>query len=379
MKSGSDFRSAYAEGKDWANVAKSLMTQLSGPALAHRLGVLYVTPDLGRDLGSILAFLRETTRIPHWTGGVGFGVLGLAADGAAREARAKPAASVLTMALPPSAFRLFTFQGHELGKLKSTLSKWCKQDQMPLTGLIHADPVNAQIPLLVAGFAAASEGFLVGGVTYGPEKRDANFKPHLADKTVGGGLSGLLLAPGVPLAVGMTQGVVPLGDWHKITDGEGGEILRLDGRSALEVLKEEAGDVQNLLGFVHPAVPDAGLDTGGFVVHNLSGIDAVRGKLTVSFQAEPGLRMRFVRRDTKAAEQDLTRMIEDVRRRLATPPRGALLVSCIARGAALFGAPHREMEMAASLLGCPMAGFLAGGEIMRNRVQAHSAVLLAFG
>jgi small ligand-binding sensory domain FIST len=377
--SQSDFRSAYAEGKDWAAVAKSLMMQLAGPALGHRVGILYVTPDLSRDLGSILAFLRETTRIPHWVGGAGFGVLGLSGDGQAFEARAKPAAALLTMALPASAFRIFTFQGHELGKLKGTLSKWVKSDQLPIAGLVHADPVNPQAPLLVAGFAAASDGYLVGGITYSPEKREANFKPQLADKTTGGGLSGLLLSPEVPLAVGVTQGVVPLGDWHKITDGEGSDILRLDGSSALDVLKEEAGGMSNLLGFVHPAVPDTGLDTGNYVVHNLSGIDPVQGRLTVSFLAETGQKVRFVKRDTQAAETDLLRMIADVKRRLNGPPRAAVLISCIARGAALFGAPHREMELAAKALGCPMTGFLAGGEILRNRVQAHSAVLLAFG
>lgn len=379
MKSETDFNSAYAEGKDWASVAKGLQSQLAGPALGHRLGVLYVTPEISRDLGSILAFLRETTRIPHWVGGAVFGVLGCGPDRQGQEARGKPAASVLTLALSPQQFRLFSLQGQELGKLKTSLAKWCPRDQMPLSGLVHADAISNQASLLVAGLAAASEGYLVGGITYSPEKRDANFKPHLIDKLSGGGISGLFLSPEVPLVVGATQGVVPLGDWHRITDGEGSDILRLDGRSALEVLKEEAGDVASLLGFVHVAVPDAGLDTGGFIVHNLGGIDPVRGKLSVSFVAEPGQRLRFVLRDTQAAEKDMARMLDDVKRRLGGRARGALLISCIARGAALFGAPHREMEMAAKALDCPMAGFLAGGEILRNRIQAHSAVLLAFG
>lgn len=379
MKSETDFNSAYAEGKDWASVAKGLHSQLSGPALGHRLGILYVTPELSRDLGSILAFLRETSRIPHWVGAATYGVLGRDADGQAREARGKPAASALTMAIAAQQFRLFSFRGQELGKLKSSLARWCSREQAPLTGLVHADAANPQAPLLVAGFAAASEGYLVGGVTYGPEKRDANFKPHLADKATGGGLSGLLLSPDVPIAVGSTQGVVPLGDWHKITDGEDGDILRLDGRSAHEVLKEEAGEVANLLGFVHVAVPDAGLDTGGLVVHNLNGIDPVRGKLSVGFAAEPGLRVKFVLRDSAAAERDMARMVDDVKRRLGGKARGAVLISCVARGAALFGAPHREIEMAAQALDCPITGFLASAEILRNRMQAHSAVLLAFG
>ncbi|TAN49076.1 MAG: histidine kinase [Rhodospirillales bacterium] len=380
MRSASDFKSAYAEGRGWADVAKSLQMQLSGPALGHRLGILYVTPELALDLGSILAYLRETTRVPHWVGGAGFGVLGLTADGIAREARGKPAAGVLTMAIETSAFRIFTFQGRELGRVKSVLAKWSKIDRAPLTALVHADPFNPQVPLLVEGFSAASDGYLVGGLTYRPEKKMAEFKSQLADKPVGGGLAGLLLAPHVPLAVGATQGVVPLGGWHEITEGEGSDILRLDGRPATEVLKEEAGDLQAALGFVHLAVPDSGLDTGAYVVQNLGGIDPVRGKLTASFQASPGTRVRVVRRDTKAAEEDLARMIADVKRRLPGPPKGALLISCIARGAALFGGPHKEMEQASKALGgCPMVGFLAGGEILRNRIQAHSSVLLAFG
>ncbi|MBF0355936.1 MAG: FIST C-terminal domain-containing protein [Alphaproteobacteria bacterium] len=380
MKESSDFKSAYAEGDGWANVAKHLLMQLSGPALGHRLGILYVTPELSRDLGSILAFLRETTRVPHWVGGAGFGVLGLTADGLAREARGKPAAGVMTMAIDSPAFRIFTFQGRELGRVKGILSKWAKAEHHPLTALVHADPVNPQTQLLLEGFSTASDGYLVGGLTYSPEKRGADFKGHLADKAVAGGLSGLLLAPGVPLAVGVTQGVVTLGDWHEITDGEGNHILRLDGRPATDVLEEEAGDVQAALGFVHLAVPDAGLDTGAYVVQNLGGIDPVRARLTASFMAEPGLRVRFVRRDTKAAEEDLLRMIADLRRRLGGAPKGVVMISCIARGAALFGSPNREMELAAKALGgCPMVGFLAGGEILRNRLQSHSTVMLAFG
>ena len=75
------------------------MNSLEAPPEGANLGLLYATDALAGDLSSVLAFLRERTRIEHWVGNIGFGV---AASGV--EYHDRPALSVLTAALPEAAF-----------------------------------------------------------------------------------------------------------------------------------------------------------------------------------------------------------------------------------------------------------------------------------
>jgi len=59
--------------------------------------------------------------------------------------------------------------------------------------------------------------------------------------------------------------------------------------------------------------------------------------------------------------------------------RGAVYVSCLARGEHLFGRSGIETEWVQHYLGAPaLVGFHANGEIHANRLHAYSAVLMAF-
>jgi small ligand-binding sensory domain FIST len=87
----------------------------------------------------------------------------------------------------------------------------------------------------------------------------------------------------------------------------------------------------------------------------------------------------FCRRDPGSAKADLDRMLKQLAGRLQGPPKAGIYVSCIARGAALFGEPGVETGMIREQFGdIPLIGFFANGEISRDRLYGHTGVLTLF-
>ena len=96
--------------------------------------------------------------------------------------------------------------------------------------------------------------------------------------------------------------------------------------------RHDVADLREALRDIHIALPIAGADQEDYLVRNLTGIDMQRGLIGISEAVADGDRAMFCRRDRTTAAEDLERMAKDARRRLGRPPRGALYVSCLARG-----------------------------------------------
>jgi small ligand-binding sensory domain FIST len=91
------------------------------------------------------------------------------------------------------------------------------------------------------------------------------------------------------------------------------------------------------------------------------------------------MQIQFARRDAETARQDLTNMVEGLKKRSPGAPRGALYHSCLGRGRNLFGDHSAEMKLIQKLLGeVPLAGFYANGEISHNRLYGYTGVLTLF-
>ena len=69
------FHLAHAAAGHWGAAAKACLDGLGRAATDANIGFLYVAEPLADDLGSVLTFLRETTRIPHWVGAAAPGIL----------------------------------------------------------------------------------------------------------------------------------------------------------------------------------------------------------------------------------------------------------------------------------------------------------------
>lgn len=377
------FLSASSEAEIWSAVAKELETGLAdlAPQAGRQfLGFLYVTDALADDYGSIVSYLRQKSGVQHWVGSVGMGICG---DG--REWFQRPAATAMICNFEKDAFHVFPRLGESIDELGDSVTRWMAS-AMPPFGVVHGDPMNAAVPTLIEALAQEMEnavlevpGFLVGGLT---SSGGAHFQ--LADEVVGGGLSGALFAPSVEVATGLTQGCLPLGATHRVTDCMEGVVMTLDGQPALEVFKDDIGellarDLARVAGYVHAAFPIQGSDTGDYVVRNLMGIDPERGWLAVGGEIETGDMVMFVRRDPAGAEADLRSMAEGLMLRIPATPRGALYFSCVARGPGMFGDVGRETALVSEILGdVPLVGFFGQGEISNNRIYGYTGVLTLF-
>jgi len=373
MSNDAPFLAAHATGETWGEAAGQIVRGLHPVTAAHRLGFLYVTDAYARDLDDIAVFLRQTTGVPHWVGTVGFGVCG-----AGTEYFDEPAMAALVAPIPESAFRIFSGVTGDIEPVRQVRAGWV--DSPPLA-VVHADPRNEKVAELVAQIAAETDGFLVGGLTAGR----SSF-PQLAGAVEEGGLSGVMLSlESVPVQSGLTQGCSPIGPVHEITLAQQNVLIELDDRPALDVFKEDIGevlarDLRRVAGYIFAALPVSGSDTGDYLVRNLTGIDPENGAMAIGDFVAPGERIMFCRRDHDSAVDDMRRMLGDLRQRAGGGPiRGGLYFSCCARGPNQFGDDSAELKLVQEELGdFPLAGFFANGEISNNRLYGYTGVLTLF-
>jgi small ligand-binding sensory domain FIST len=217
--------------------------------------------------------------------------------------------------------------------------------------------------------AKVASGFLVGGLSSSRSRT-----VQIANAVLSGGLSGAALAPEVAVATRLTQGCVPYPGRFRVTECTDNIIATLDGRPALDVLKEVIGNDKDVL----VGLPVPGSDTGDYTARNLVGVDPRSKLIAIGEGVEPGAELVFCRRDRDAARADLCRIVDELK--AATPkPRGALYFSCLARGEHLFGARGAELELIRRALGeVPLVGFFCNGEISRDRLYGYTGVLTLF-
>lgn len=396
------FRSMAAHAHDW-RTATMICAEAVAPVEGPSLGLVYVTEAVAPHLPEVVSLLSAVTGVRHWAGTIGAGVCGTGEeffDGAA--------VSILVLPLEDDQWAFL----HSLRQPEDTADA-VPEDWMftarPLIGLVHGDPRNEAVPAVISLLPEAIDGYLVGGLTVLPDvlaplTAVGSVGGHIAGTLVptehgghkpgtetitGGGLSGVLFAAEVPVAVGLTQGCRPIGPAHQITSMDDDWVEGLDNRPALEILRQDLiaaklwggdeDDFATLAGVIHAAVPVNGSDTADYLARTLMAVDLQDGRLGVAADLVEGERLMFVRRDPIAAEADLRAMVRRLLARCPEPPRGAVYISCLARGPRLFSADKSELAILTEELGTvPLTGFFAGGEINHNRIYTFSGVLMVF-
>ena len=366
------FSYGHAGASDWRTAADACLEQCGAGARNASLGFVYATDLWSEHFGEIVEYLRREPGIEHWSGTVG---LGICATG--REYLDEPALAVMCCPFDESVFRVLPALRSPREVAQARMS-WGNHDVN--FAVLHADPGSRSLTSLVREIAGrTSSGFVVGGVT-SSRGRALQYADGLSE----GGVSGVLFSEEVAVATRLTQGCSPLGPRHRVTDAHQNVLVRLDGRPALDVLREDAGPAYGpglgaSGGYLFVGLPIEGSDTGDYVVRNLTGLDA-RGKMVaVSEPVKPGSEILFCRRDRGTASDDLARMLENIRAGMYRTPRGALYFSCLGRGASLFGDDSQELRMVADGLGpVPLIGFFGNGEISHNRLYGYTGVLTLF-
>jgi small ligand-binding sensory domain FIST len=363
------FGLAHAGGDgDWGALLDSCLARL-GDATGATIGFVYATDAFATEFDAIVAHLRGVTGIDSWIGAVGVGIVA-----GEREYFDEPALAVMIGDVPAGAFRLLPPTAGEA--MSDDTLRWAAA-RSPGVSVVHGDGRQASLADRLDDLADLARSFVVGGL--GSSRAVA----AQAAGTVGAAaISGVVFAPGVVTATGLSQGCAPLGAArHRITEAEGNVIHALDHARALDVLQADLATLPeaeraHAARRLHVALPLVGSDRNDYLVRNLVGIDPQSGAIAIGDVAEPGRELIFVRRDATAAAADLRRMARDTRARAAAPPRAALYFSCLARGPNLFGPGSREIAALRAEIGdVPLIGMFCDGEISNARLYGYTGVL----
>jgi small ligand-binding sensory domain FIST len=237
--------------------------------------------------------------------------------------------------------------------------------------LLLADPMTIDAAAVIAALDVVYPGASkFGGLASGGPVPGAN-RLFLQSRTHRGGMVGVALAGNLAVETIVAQGCRAIGKPMIATRCRDNVLLDVDGRPPLEVLRD-----------LFPTLPERdqellrhslfmGIEMrqaveyrdGELLVRNLVGMDAETGALAVGAPLRPMQVVQFLLRDARTAEEDLTRLLDRSAARVQ-PPSGALLFSCLGRGAHLFGRPDHDTDLFRSKVGAvPLGGFFCNGEI----------------
>jgi small ligand-binding sensory domain FIST len=329
------------------------------------LVIVFASPSLAKQLAPRLADVPAATLV----GCSGAGIIG-----DAHEIEDRPAVSVTAAELPGVTCTAFRVEPHPLGALPGDADAWralVGVDE-PTGLLVLADPFTSSVQELIDGLDAAFPGarkfggLVSGGRTPGADWLFANGAVFRA------GAVGVAFTGDVAIDTIVAQGCRPIGAPMVVTRCEANLILELDHASPLAVLQalhdsldaRDRGLFRHSL-FVGIEMKDSLVHREGeLLVRNIIGLDPGANVLAVAAQLRPFQVIQFLLRDANAATQDLVRMLEGHRAAGHGACDGALLFSCLGRGAHLFGEPDHDCRLFRQHVGdVAVGGFFCNGEI----------------
>ena len=296
VAAATSFRAGHARADRWQDAVDEALAGIGPAPRGANLGFVYMSDRLGGDAAEVLGRLRDATGVEEWIGTVGVGVL---ASGV--EYLDESALAVMLAVLPPGEFQVFS------GKRRPPVLgvRTASGAEAAHFAIVHGDPETDDMPELIQDMSGkVASGYLVGGLS---SSRSNTFQ--VANEVLSGGLSGVVLSSRIEVATRLTQGCSPLRSGpgtipvrHVVTEGDRNLIAALDGRPALDVLREDigaafGGDLRRAAQGIHVGLPVAGSDTGDYLVRNLVGIDPKQKVIAIGALVEAGMQVMFCRRD----------------------------------------------------------------------------------
>ena len=240
--------------------------------------------------------------------------------------------------------------------------------------LLLADPFSMRGDHLLTGLDYAfPKSVKIGGLASGAQHPGGNAL-YLKDKMYGSGVVGVAMHGDIVVDTVVAQGCRPIGSLMIVTACDRNTLLELDGRTPFEVLRELFDDLSDadrdlaghslFLGVVMDELQESP-KLGDYLIRNIMGIDPKRGALTIGEMLKEGQMVQFHLRDAATSAQNLSAMLDQY---MGTAPpfpeAGALLFSCLGRGAMLYGSPDHDTDMFREKVGqMPLTGFFCNGEI----------------
>ena len=371
--SGEPFQVGSSRAEIWQDAVDECSAQI-GTTSCH-LGFIYTTDHHGENMSAIVERLKAQTKVRHWVGATGIGVLR-----SGHEDYECPAINVMVGAFPENSFQVFSDAQGDLESFNRDHRPWFESNVQTFA-VVHANPESAEVPRLIPALSDALQGGYLVGALSSSHGRNV----QVADAPTTSDLSGVLFSEKVPVSTGLTQGCSPIGPQRTITRISQNIIFTIDDRPALEVFEEDIGeklaqDLSRVAGKIFAALPVVGSDTGDYLVRNIVGVDPQHKLLAIGDSVDTGDSILFCQRDRTSAEEDLIRMLRDLKQRSAgSVPRGGVYFSCLGRGRQTFGEDSNEMTLIQRELGdVPLVGFFANGEIGHRRLYGYTGVLTLF-
>lgn len=296
--------------------------------------------------------------------------------GAGREIEGRPGLSLTAARLPGVTLSPMRLAGD--GFPRGT-SSWLEHfeidaDQTP-SFVVLADPFSCDAEALVRQMDEDfAESTLVGGLASGADRPGGNAL-FLGERVHEEGMVGVALQGDVCVDTVVAQGCRPIGQPLFVTRARGNLLIEADGRPPIEIVQAlfEAAPPRDrmlmqsslFLG-VEMRAELARYGRGDFLIRNLIGADEGSGAFEVGASLHEGQVVQFHLRDAQASAEDLDARLARYRSSLigAPAPAGALIFSCLGRGAHLYGVPDHDSDAFRRHLGAvPLGGFFCNGEI----------------
>ncbi len=361
------FLSASSFKDNASDAADELLQQLGTIPAEASCGFIYATDEFAVELSRLLEILKTKTAIPNWIGSIGKRIF-------MPQQEVEGQAAVTIMLADFQAEDFMVFNGMEQAP------EFADSDEMHVA-LVHADPRNGMVNEYIHTLPEKiGNGYLLGGMT----SSDSHFY-QVANQVTEGDISGIVFRENVRLQTGLAQGCVPIGEPHTLSECDHHIAISIDNRPALEVFKQEIGDVlarniDRAAGYIFAGFPVAGSDTGNYLVRDIIGIDDENNYLAVADNMQVGSRIMFCKRDGAAAVENMRNMLDNIKKRCGDNPiRGAVYISCLGRGENLFAEKSAEIKLIYEVLGdVPLLGFSASGEIAGDQLYGYTGVLTVF-
>ena len=220
----------------------------------------------------------------------------------------------------------------------------------------------------------AANNFNLGEPTY----------QYCDDEVVSDGVSYVLLSGRARASWSISHSLIPIGGERKVTRSQGNVIYEIDGKPAVEVLKEYLPEhalvedrdwmryaISLALCFKAPSY----MKDEEYVVRGVPGVKMADGSITVQTEVKEGTSVWFSSRDKDKLATGLDRMARQIKQQLeGTEPKLVFQFECATRGKMMF----REQEKLQFLRqfrqavgpDVPWAGFYTIGEI--GPVEKHN-------
>lgn len=362
--------------------------------LGHRepdLVIAFASAAYGPALGMLADRLGR-----EFESAVLFGCSASGVIGGGREIENRPALSLTAAVLPGVRLAATHFEAGEAPPVFAERRFWedalgVAADEKPAF-LLLADPFTFDADPFLRGLdRACPASTKVGGIASGsPEAGSTALL--LGGQVYRSGLIALALTGNVEVSATVTQGCRPVGEPMFVTGAHDNLIRELDGRTPREVLGEIFRGVsaqdRRLIGdslFIGLGAGSGHTQygQGDFLIRSLLGLDPGSGALWVGAHVPLNSIVQFHVRDAVAAAQDLERSLK-ARRSDGPGAAGALLFSCVSRGARFYGQPDHDSNAFRRIIGdIPVGGCFCGGEIGPVRgitsLHGHTSVFGMFG